>query len=72
MTDEQTHAREARIRQALDKAGYTLRKSCRTEPTPDDWGEYMIVDPTINMPVAGWNFDFTLDDVEDWLSSEAS
>lgn len=62
--------REARLRREFDRAGYVLRKSrLRGWPQPDDHGEYMILDAMGNFAVAGWHFDYSLDDVEAWLAT---
>lgn len=64
-------ARVARVRRALRKHGYVLRKSRRRgAATLDDFGEYMIVDADANAVVAGSRFDFTLDDAEAWARGD--
>lgn len=59
---------EQRLRRALNKHGYTLRKSRkRTGANYYDEGGYMIVDPYINGCIAGPRCELTLDDVEEYL-----
>lgn len=58
--------REQRLRRALNKLGYTLCKS-RKAISPDNFGEYMIVHLEYNSVAAGSRFEYTLDDVEEWI-----
>ncbi|HEV2109065.1 MAG TPA: hypothetical protein VGR16_12445 [Thermomicrobiales bacterium] len=62
--------REARIRRALAKHGCALRKSRVRTPHAHDLGDYMIADIDHNAVVAGERFDWTLNDVETWLSED--
>lgn len=60
--------RERMLRRALNKQGYTLRKSRkRSGYNYYDEGGYMIVDPYINGCIAGPRCELTLDDVEEYL-----
>lgn len=69
----QTQAREARIRRALAKDGYVLRKSRFRGPArPDDHGEYMVIEANLNAIVVGSRFDYSLDDVEEWMNTPES
>lgn len=58
--------REQRLRRALNKVGYTLHKS-RKAFSLDNLGGYMIVWLRYNSVAAGSQFEFSLDDVEEWL-----
>ena len=60
-------ARESRLRRRLQGYGYLLRKS-RGTVCADNLGEYMIVDASTNGIVRGARFDYTLDDVEEFLN----
>ena len=60
-------ARARRLRKIAQKRGFMLRKS-RGPLSLDNHGEFMIVDPSRNIPVAGGRFDLDLDDVEAWLT----
>jgi hypothetical protein len=65
--------REDRLRRRVARNGYALRKSrLHGGPRPDDYGEYMIVDPFLNVPVAGWNYDYSFDDVEAWMQDDTA
>ncbi len=65
--------RESRIRRELAKHGCVLRKSrLRGEPHIDNLGDYMVVDAHLNAVVFGSRFDYTLDDVEEWLNTPES
>ncbi len=71
ITDTRDKAREQRIRRLLDNQGYILRKSRRRGwPTPDDHGQYMILDARSNIPAVGWRYDLDLDEVEAWATED--
>lgn len=57
---------ERQLRRALNKRGYSLRRS-RKPISIDNMGEYMIVDIFSNSVAAGSRFDLSLADVADWL-----
>jgi len=59
-------AREARLRRLARRGGYALHRS-RAGFSLDNFGDYMIVDDSMNVIVAGDRFDLTLDDAEEWL-----
>ena len=61
-----TKTKENRIRRALAKRGYLLRKS-RAEESIDNFGGYMIVDANYNAVIAGERFNLSLDDVEQFV-----
>jgi hypothetical protein len=63
-------ARESTLRRRLAKEGYSLRKS-RKSICLDNFGDYMIIDTYKNYVVAGSRYDYTLDDVEDFLEDES-
>lgn len=58
--------KEQQLRRALNKAGYSLRKS-RKQISIDNLGDYMIVDVFTNCVVAGSRYNMTLDDVTNWM-----
>ncbi len=62
--------RERRLRYALNKAGYLLRKSRVRNIHLDNFGDYMVVDLYTNAVVVGSRFDYTLDNVEAWFYGE--
>ena len=62
-------ARARRLRKIAQKRGFMLRKS-RGPLSLDNHGEFMIVDPSRNVVVAGERFDLDLDAVEAWLADE--
>lgn len=57
---------EQQLRRALNKHGYSLRRS-RKPISIDNMGEYMIVDIFSNSVAAGSRFDLSLTDVADWI-----
>ncbi len=68
-------AREARARRQLNRMGYILRKSRARNPEDMTYGGYLIADPESRVVVygygnAGRNYDLSLEDVEDWISSD--
>ena len=60
-------SRARRLRKTAQKRGFMLRKS-RGPLSLNNHGEFMIVDPSRNVAVAGERFDLDLDDVEAWLA----
>ena len=73
-TDEKV--RENRLRRMAERQGLELRKSRRRDPRAIDYGTYMLVNAEINDVVAGTagtgRPNFTLDDVENYLTQGAS
>ncbi len=59
-------ALEQRLRRALNKQGYSLHKSCKAVGA-NNCGGYMIVNYYINGVVAGSDYDYSLEDVAEWL-----
>ena len=66
MNEQIDAARESRLRSALTRAGYALRKSRAWKHVPnlDNLGGFMIVDRMRNWCVRGQRFELDLDDVE--------
>ena len=64
--------RENRLRRMADRQGLTLRKSGRRDPRALDFGMYALVDERNNIVAgaASGRFDFTLDDVEAYLTGD--
>jgi hypothetical protein len=64
--------RENRLRRMADRQGLQLVKSRRRDPRATDYGRYALIDPFTNTIVVGATerFEFTLDDVEDYLTAE--
>lgn len=58
---------ERKLRRALHKHGYSLHKS-RKQISADNLGGYMIEDTSLKACVAGSRYDYTLDDVAEWLA----
>ena len=58
---------EQRLRRALYKLGYGLHKSRKRNWSYDNQCGYMVYDISTNCALAGVRFDFSLDDVSDWL-----
>lgn len=62
---------ERQLRRALDKHGYSLRKS-RKPLSIVNLGEYRIEDARYKTVVAGASYNLSLDDVADWLREMCS
>jgi hypothetical protein len=65
-----TPAREARARRAARRAGLIARKSRLN--SIDNFGEFMLVDPSTNFAVAGSRFDLSAEDVIEICRAEAT
>lgn len=74
LTAEKT--RETRLRRMADRQGLELHKSRRRDQRAIDYNRWTLVDPVTNDVVAGTGSTgrahFTLDDVEAYLTGEAS
>ena len=66
--DIDARRREGRVRRMLRKDGYVLRKSRARTWTLDNQLGYMIIDPALNIPCAGFRFDADLEEVERWAT----
>jgi hypothetical protein len=58
-----TSAIEARARRAAKKAGLAVRKSKWRAGTIDNYGQFQIIDPQFNIPVAGFKYDLSAEEV---------
>ena len=71
---DQDKVRENRLRRMADRQALRLQKSGRRDPRAIDYGTYMLIDPITNTVVAGASAtgrpEFSLDDVEAWLTGE--
>ena len=59
---------EARARRAARAAGYRAEKSRWRLGSCDNFGGFRIVDPSLNIAVAGFTFDMTAEDVLHWCA----
>jgi len=65
--------RENRMRRMAERQGFTLQKSRRRDPRALDYGTYQIIEPRRNVVATfleGDEFGLTLDDVEEWLTTD--
>jgi len=62
-------SQESRVRRLARRQGYAVRKSRQWKHVPkfDNHGEYMLVDSSNGVPLIGWHYDATLDDIERFL-----
>ena len=56
-------ATESRARRAAQRAGLVARKSRWRAGTIDNYGEFMLLDPDSNIPVAGFQYDMDAEEV---------
>jgi hypothetical protein len=61
---------EARARPATRAAGFVARKSRWRRDSIDNYGGFMIVDPSTNFAVAGFRYDYAAEAVIDWCCQE--
>jgi hypothetical protein len=66
MTNE---ASDVAARRAARRAGLVARKSRWRAGSIDNYGEYMLLDPTTNIPVAGFRYDASAQEVVDYCRS---
>lgn len=59
-------SKERYVRRALSKEGYTLHKS-RKPIGIDNFGQYMVIDCRTNAVILGSRYDYSLNDILDWL-----
>ena len=68
-TNRPSATEDSRLRRLAKKHGYALRRSRSSYWSINNRGEYQIVDPFLNMIVAGEKFDMTPGNVEEWLTT---
>jgi hypothetical protein len=61
---------DSRVRRTARRAGLVARKSRWRADSIDNWGEYMLVDPTTNFAVAGSRYDMTAEEILDYCKDE--
>jgi hypothetical protein len=59
--------RENRVRRMAERQSLRLQKSRRRDPMAPEYGRYWLSDPWRNLSIAGDQFGWTLDDVEEYL-----
>ncbi len=60
-------SQEDRVRRTARNRGYRVRKS-RRSLSPDNFGDYMLVDLAHNVVALGSRYDASLDDIEAYLA----
>jgi hypothetical protein len=60
-----TTPNESAVRRKADRAGYRVHKSRERKYVPHSWnhGEFMLIEIHRNIPVLGWNYNATLEDI---------
>ena len=69
-TNTEERAAEQRLRRHLKRRGYTLIKSRKQIVDYDNQGGYMVVDNRTNYAVGGARFDWSLDDVQEFVDGD--
>ncbi len=64
--NKQTSVSDSAARRAARRVGYVARKSRWRKYSIDNYGDFMIVDPSTNVPVAGSRYDYTAEDVVEY------
>lgn len=54
---------DARARRAAMSSGYSARKSRWHRDSIDNYGEFMLIDPSTGVAVAGFRYDLTAEEV---------
>lgn len=57
---------EARVRKLANRRGHYITKS-RAGWSIDNQGRYMLMECSMNIPVLGFRFDASLDEIEDYF-----
>jgi hypothetical protein len=63
---------ENTIRRKAKRQGYFVTKSRERTFHSNNYGEFMLVSAQYNVPILGWDYDATLEDIADFLSSEGA
>lgn len=58
---------ESRVRRLAARHGYRVCKS-RAMLSLDNRGEYMLIENARNIPMLGWQFDASLDEIERYFT----
>jgi hypothetical protein len=69
LEDREDKNTEARARRAAKRAGLIARKSRWRAGSVDNYGGFMLVDPSTNGAVAGVRFDMTAEEVIEFCSA---
>jgi hypothetical protein len=63
-------ASESTVRRKANRLGYVVKKSRWRVGTSDNQGAYMLTEPSRNIPILGFKFDASLEDIDKWLTSD--
>jgi hypothetical protein len=58
------------IRRKAKRLRYVVKKSRWRVGTSDNYGEYMLIDARRNVPMLGFKFDASLEEIDQWLERE--
>lgn len=61
---------ESAVRRKAKRYGYFVRKSRERTFHSNNLGEYMLLDVEHNVPILGWDYDASLEDIADFLRDE--
>ena len=65
-TTRTTTISESVARRAARRAGLVALKSRWRKYSPDNFGDFMLIEPETGIPVAGWKYDLTAQEVVDY------
>jgi hypothetical protein len=63
---------ESTIRRKAKRHGYFVTKSRERTFHSNNYGEFMLVSAQYNVPILGWDYDASLEDIADFLSGEGA
>lgn len=69
-TNTEIRAMEQTLKRYLKKRGYTLVKSRKQNIDYDNQGGYMVIDNRTNFAVGGARFDWSLEDVQEFVDGD--
>jgi hypothetical protein len=61
---------DSAARRAAQRAGYVARKSWWRKYSLDNFGDFMLVDPQYNIPIAGSRYDLSAAEVVEYCGGE--
>jgi hypothetical protein len=59
---------DSAARRAARRVGLVARKSRWRKYSIDNHGDFMLLDPSMNVPVAGWKYDLTAAEVVEFCN----
>jgi hypothetical protein len=66
-----TAPNESAIRRKAKRHGYFVRESRERTFRSNNYGEFKLVSAQYNVPILGWDYDVTLEDIAEFLNDES-